>query len=462
MTDKNFSQDVVPSTQKRSIRDIPVPPRKRTVSSRVASDVKQSVKSEIRSSVDINQSTQPIQPSQHINRVHHMNDLNGENYSKSKKIKIYGIFAGIILFLIAIFIIFSAFDSAVINLEPKTVSASINKTINVADISNKTDSKTVGYRTIELSKTVSKEIKAEKEEFVQSKASGTITIFNEYSDKPQTLIKNTRFESSNGSIYRIQESVTVPGYTESNGKKIAGTLDATVLADVAGEKYNLDSAEFTIPGFKGQDPYEFFYAKTKTAITGGYDGIRKIVAPEEIQKTSIELQATLKDELVKELSGQISNEFLAIYNDSSFTFEPIKQTDNPDGKSVTLSLSGQIKSKVINKVELSNAIARDTIIDYRENHNILATNLSEINLQITKTNDSDPVEIITINNNLNFVWQIDVEGFKKALVNKPKKEFGLVVSQFSGIENGNVVVKPFWRNIFPDDVSNIEIELLEK
>jgi len=138
----------------------------------------------------------------------------------------------------------------------------------------------LGYRTIELDKEVSKTVESDSEEFIQSKASGTITIYNEYSDKTQNLIKNTRFESPQGLIYTIQSNVAVPGYKMVDGKKVAGSIDAKVVASAAGENYNVDSTSFTIPGFKGQEPYELFGAKSKTPISGGFDGVKKIVSKE--------------------------------------------------------------------------------------------------------------------------------------------------------------------------------------
>lgn len=96
-----------------------------------------------------------------------------------------------------------------------------------------------------------------------SRATGTIKITNSYGSEAQPLVATTRFESASGKIYRIQESVTVPGN---------GSVEATVIADGSGESYNASEGTFTIPGFKGTDKYEKFSATVTKPISGGGGG----------------------------------------------------------------------------------------------------------------------------------------------------------------------------------------------
>ncbi len=92
---------------------------------------------------------------------------------------------------------------------------------------------------------------------VDKKASGTITVYNNYSADPQDLVATTRFQTADGLIYRIDKPITVPGTTVVNGKTIPGSIDAVVTADVSGDKYNISNADFTVPGFKGGPKYDF-------------------------------------------------------------------------------------------------------------------------------------------------------------------------------------------------------------
>jgi len=110
-------------------------------------------------------------------------------------------------------------------------------------------------------------ITATGRETVEEKASGRIIVYNNHSSATQRLIKNTRFESPEGLIFRINESVEIPGMTKStDGEIVPGVISAEVFADGTGEQYNIDASQFTIPGLKGTDQYEDMYAESTANI----------------------------------------------------------------------------------------------------------------------------------------------------------------------------------------------------
>lgn len=132
------------------------------------------------------------------------------------------------------------------------------------------------------------------------KARGTIIISNEYSSDSQPLISTTRFETDDGKIFRLAESVTVPGMTIQNGKREAGVVEAVVVADEAGDTYNIDPASFTVPGFKGSAKYGTFSARSTKAFTGGGaggDGMMSITK-EDIDKSVQKLKELSKEEFL--------------------------------------------------------------------------------------------------------------------------------------------------------------------
>ena len=68
-----------------------------------------------------------------------------------------------------------------------------------------------------------------KEE-VSLKASGRIVIYNNYNTAKQRLVRNTRFETPPGFIYRINKSIDVPGQTTEAGRTIPGSIEVTIHA----------------------------------------------------------------------------------------------------------------------------------------------------------------------------------------------------------------------------------------
>lgn len=107
---------------------------------------------------------------------------------------------------------------------------------------------------------------------LNQKARGTVVLYNNFSTEPQPLVATTRLESSDGKLFRLSESVTVPGMVTSLGKNESGAIEAKIIADQSGEEYNIDATTFTIPGFKGGPKYEKFSAKSTKTFSGGGSG----------------------------------------------------------------------------------------------------------------------------------------------------------------------------------------------
>ena len=179
---------------------------------------------------------------------------------------------------------------------------SFNAAIN-ADINE------LSYEIMTIEKTDSKKIAATGREEIEEKASGKIVIFNDFNTSSQRLIKNTRFETPEGLIYRINKSIIVPGQKTEGGKTVPGSIEATVYADEAGEKYNIGLTDFTIPGFEGSPRFDSFYARSKTEMAGGFAGERLSANPDELKKAQDELRTELKKQLMAEAFSQIPDEF---------------------------------------------------------------------------------------------------------------------------------------------------------
>ena len=442
--DKNYLQDVVPPSQKRSIRDIPIPTRGRS-----NPDIK--IKKEEDTEEINNHSVPPI----------HREEDAFEDYDdepKKGKFKKYGILAGILIFLFVLFSIISSFDSAVLTIKPKYENSSYSEQILIEELSKRQSNESLGYRIIELSQESLVNVKAVDEEPVQEKASGEITIFNEYSKNPQRLIRNTRFESEDGRIYRITDSIEVPGYTGEEDNVTPGEITVTVFADEVGNNFNLESGSFTIPGFKDQEPYDFFSAKTKTSIVGGFDGIRKVVSNEDIEQAKINLEEEVRSKLLNELNAQVTDEFLIQYTDDSFVFEQVTQNDIDDSDDVELKMRGKVSAKIFNKIDLSNSLAENLFANYFTNENTKISNFGTINLEITQSESTDN-EFITVSGDSEFVWQINEVELRKDLINIEKSSLSTIMQDYTEIQKAEAVIKPFWRSTFPEKEKDIEIEI---
>ena len=162
------------------------------------------------------------------------------------------------------------------------------------------------------------------------KARGTITIYNEFNASPQTLVATTRFETGDGKIFRLVKTTTVPGMAQVGTEMKPGAIEADVVADEAGDKYNIESTSFTIPGFKdsGNDKYKKFYAKSFKAMSGGgssSDAI-KVVSKSDIEDA--------KNGIAKEINAAIRNKIKGSSGDNEIILDDAISSD-----SVTYNIS---------------------------------------------------------------------------------------------------------------------------
>lgn len=137
------------------------------------------------------------------------------------------------------------------------------------------------------------------------KARGMITIINAYSADAQSLVATTRFETSEGKVYRLTEGVTVPGMKGTT----PGTIEASVIADQPGTSYNIATGTFTIPGFKGSPKYDKFSARSVKAMAGGSDGNgsanQTVIAKADLEKAAIDAKTKAREAYIEAVKAEL-------------------------------------------------------------------------------------------------------------------------------------------------------------
>lgn len=162
---------------------------------------------------------------------------------------------------------------AIVYVEPQAATQVVKRSLVGMASTEAGANNTVPARVVEMEKTVRLSRPATGTDLGNAaKASGVITIINNQGEASQPLVATTRFETPDGKIFRLVEGVTVPGMKEEGGKKVAGKIDARVMADASGSSYNLTTGTFRIPGFKGGPKYDTITAEVKSTFTGGGDG----------------------------------------------------------------------------------------------------------------------------------------------------------------------------------------------
>ena len=146
------------------------------------------------------------------------------------------------------------------------------------------------------------------------KATGRVTLYNEYSEEPQPLVATTRLLTEDGKLFRITESVIVPGYTKEGGEIVPGEVRVSVKADEAGEMFNVEPTRFTIPGFEGSEKYEDFYAVSEEKFVGGGDDESdvRVVSLEDIEVAKEKMEAKIKEKAITTFQNKLGEHWIVL------------------------------------------------------------------------------------------------------------------------------------------------------
>ena len=180
--ERRIVQDIIP-TPKKSIRNIPLPASREHEHEREKREEKREEEIAVR---EVRERFEHRKP---------------HDRGSSRK---YFIIGGIIIVAIALYFCADAFAHATVSVvlgsESDSVHGSFTTKATASSAAGVTDS------VISIIKKSQTTISATTTQDVETKATGSIIIFNDYSAAPQKLVANTRFETSSGLIYRIGQS----------------------------------------------------------------------------------------------------------------------------------------------------------------------------------------------------------------------------------------------------------------
>lgn len=359
---------------------------------------------------------------------------------------------GLAVFIGGIVLYTYAFDSATITVVPKYKDVQdFSRVITFTKEGDTTTSVPYLVETASLSK--SKVLTRSESRKVETKASGRVTIYNNFDNEPQKLIKNTRFESSAGKIYRINESVTVPGKSGNT----PGAVEVTLFADSTGSDYNIASSDFTIPGFKGTPRYEAFYAKSKTALAGGSSGTKSLVSLADINAAKDSLAIELEKDIKQELQKIQKEGYIPMVDATQVTYDDNEEELlNGEGEMYKVTATGYImlaQSSKLAELIATSVVGYDKApvrLGYTET-------LSFVRRDTTSVVNATSLPLL-VEGIPRIIWMVDKESIKTMVAGKDTDEFKTLMKSILSIESAEIRFSPMWLSHFPSDVEKIAVE----
>ena len=292
----------------------------------------------------------------------------------------------------------------------------------------------------------------------QMKASGSITVYNNYSTASVKLIKDTRFQTPAGLIFRVPADVVIPGKQGST----PGQVTVTVFADQVGQQYNIGpTPRLTVPGLQSNAAmYAGIYAQSSGSMTGGFSGTQPGISASIRQAAVSDMRTRLAQRAAQYVQSQNVPGSVAFTGLAEITY-----SDLPDvvatSSQVTIGESVHIQVPVFASDAFAAVIAQTMAID-TNNTPVQVIGGTGYGAQPTNTTPvalgTAPIDFSLVGS-AQILWSIDTTALAKALAGRDQSVFQTVIGGFPGIEAARARIEPFWSSSFPSDPSKIKIEI---
>jgi len=345
------------------------------------------------------------------------------------------------------------FAGAKVVVHPLEREVPVNTTLSASEI----ETSLLPFEVVRIEKVATQPVPADGSETVEDRASGTVTVYNEFSSNAQRWVTNTRFESPNGLIYRVKEPVTIPGMKDGE----PGTVEVTIYADEAGDTYNTGLVDFTIPGLAGSPQFESLYAKGKTPLSGGFIGERPVVSESKAEEVRVLAREALSKDLNDTIADQIPSGFTLLADSVAITFESLSNGEGDGAGQASIREKGTASALVFPTDALAASLAEKTIASYNEDAvTIGSTNtLSVSNLpSVSELNGATELSV-AVSGTVDIVWKVSADQIKTGIAGKTREAAETVLSNIPGIDRAELILRPFWRNSFPTDSEKITVSI---
>lgn len=382
--------------------------------------------------------------------------------NKENKSKFILLSAAVVVLVVAVFGL-----SALLSKTTLTVYPEFNEPVVNAEFIAYPDRResALSYEVITIDATKEKQVAASGEEYVEALTKGFIEI-TKTTPGSERLVPKTRFRTADGLVFRIQESVVVPGaMKDAAGVLVPGTIRAEVVADAMGQEYNLAAnTRFDVPGFKENNLNELYnsiYATNRDAFTGGFKGQKFIINDAELSKAKQELQLQLRDELLARIKSEKPAGFTTFDNSVAITYQELPTISYGENL-VTIRQQATLQMPLFKQEEFAAYLAKETISTYdREQVRIVDTSVLEFSYPNLTTNSSNLADLTSITFKIagkpTIVSEFDAVQLQKDLAGKSKTSISTVLTAHPGIKSARVASKPFWRRAFPTEAEDIKI-----
>ena len=382
---------------------------------------------------------------------------NKDDYSNGKKkvpLTIYRkiAFSFILLTLVLLMVVFYfTFIKVTIKIKTSEEIFNQNLIVDVYDTSkyeSKTKDKDIVGVVKKFNVELSKKYTSTGQEVVDKEVVGKVNLINRYS-KDQPLIASTRLLSSDGKLFRIKETVTVPA---------KGTVQATVYADRPGEEMAIGATIFTIPGLWSglQDK---IYAESKEAFRYA-ERFKKFILEDDIDDALADLRKEIIIKSKKEVSEVYSDYDNFIY---SINEDSIEQDIDGDVDQEVEEFSVDMETEVIvvafNNKKIKDMAYQKLISDLPYDKKLIKLNSKSFNYNLNNYDLTEGIASLNVvfSGELSFDENIGTIIEKEKLLGLTRKQLEEYLKGRNDISSFEIKFWPSFISKVPNLIDRIEI-----
>ncbi len=362
-------------------------------------------------------------------------------------------------FAVFVLVVFTALTEAKIKLVPRKNDFSINVPLIISNKITQVDAVygMIPGELIGFEKLVSKVFLSTGEKEIFQKATGKITIFNNYGTAPQILVATTRFQTAEGLVFRILKTIAVPGATKVSDKLEPGQIEVEVIADRAGEDYNIKPADFKIPGFLGSPKYQGLYAKSFNDFSGGFIGRARYVTKNDLEQAEEMLRKETSEIIKSELASLAGFKIL----DKVLKVEIEKTADSNKADDVVDKFKVVMKAKVETIAFKEEDVVSFTSQYVENSQNLKVSerglNLSYNDLEFNREDGELSLKLISSGQTFE---NIDKDKIVSEILGKSSAEIKNYFNNLKEVESAQILLSPFWVKKVPEDKDKVEVEVI--
>lgn len=313
----------------------------------------------------------------------------------------------------------------------------------------------------ETEKTISDEFLSSGKKVLENKAEGQIRVYNNY-QSDQILLANTRFQAP---LEKFQPALTgqeKPWFRTVERVAVSSKsyADIKVVADSAGEKYNIKPSKFSIPGLAGTAQYTQIYGESTQEFKGGQKTETSQATKEDLDIAQSQLKERGIAQNRTDLLAKIPPE-MEFIEDSFKTDILATSTLVKAGAQVDkFSYQIRIRSEVLTfkKEDLEN-FAKETVLTKVPERKKINEASFKYNYSVFSFDSKTKNLTLSVASKVLVYPDINEISLKEGLSGLSLTEAKLFLETQSQIDKSQIKLWPFWQRKIPKNAEKIILEL---